>query len=476
MKFCNSANLVMRVPETKIAIFLLQFLLLMPLLSGCSHNEAPAIEHHKHAHDALMQDSIGASFVYAQKALEGYEKEGDSIGINNVRLLITMLYNIAGQHENARVSLDCIRPDLLLKNKLPFNVQNYLRLKGYYEAYNGKFAEALAYNDSLLAFDSLHKDSIALALDKLNKIEILIRHRRLSWAKELIDSIPPILYSNPEVSPIYHTRKAELCFFDNELDSAKRHAEMSIEQNIPEASDIDARIMSRQLLTGIDSIRGDLQGYAHNRNLLDDYRFKVRGKNVENSIEILQAMDSVERLKLENRSKHITTLLVISLLVIVVLLAAWIVRSLITRQKIIKLTCDALDVEVFRYKLKNNLLVEKVKILNNEIVSTQDEKNRLQTIIEKASFMSHDMAYIDILKKRLNDEYGDFQKRMRTRFPNLSKMEELLAGFIRMELTTAEMLKALNIEPRSLIQARYRLRKKLDIENIDDLNNFIRQI
>lgn len=448
------------------------------LAFSCSRTRETPEKIFKESSLKLVQDSVGEAFILAQKALKGFRDEGDKVGEDRAHVAIAMLYYITGQDREAINELKDIHTDLMQAGDT-VALQNLLRLRGYYAAASGERNKALAYNDSLIAVDRLFSNGLSLTLDRLNKAEILINSNETQWARSLLDSISPSEERNPVIQPILHTRRAQLAFHEHDFDSARSHASRALLTEHPEATDVESRLMARSILMAIDSINGNLSGYANNRNLLQQAEDQVRSEKVRSHLAILKATETVERYRLENEYKDRMTFYVIllSLLIValIIVVAVYKYKSILTKHKMVKLTCDSLDVEVFRYKMKNDLLSEKVKSLNDRIADARDHIMRLQAE-SSAAADSSGLSYLDCLKKIIDDSYGETMRRVKEKYPALTPNELLLIGFVKMGLTTSEMIRALSIEPRSLIKARYRLRKKLGIENSDELNNFIREL
>ena len=63
--------------------------------------------------------------------------------------------------------------------------------------------------------------------------------------------------------------------------------------------------------------------------------------------------------------------------------------------------------------------------------------------------------------------------RLVKRFPDLKINDRKLCAYLRMGLSSKEMASLLNTSVRSIETARYRLRKKLNLETGDNLTDFI---
>ncbi len=84
---------------------------------------------------------------------------------------------------------------------------------------------------------------------------------------------------------------------------------------------------------------------------------------------------------------------------------------------------------------------------------------------EKKEFLFH---------KLFSEIHQDFIARLTEKYPSLTSNDIRILSFIRANLGNKEISNLMNISPRSLDTNRYRLRKKLNLEQGSDLNQFIR--
>ncbi len=103
-------------------------------------------------------------------------------------------------------------------------------------------------------------------------------------------------------------------------------------------------------------------------------------------------------------------------------------------------------------RMKNSTAARWVKKIDNEI-------NK-----EKKEFLFH---------KLFAEDHQDFIQRISTEFTILTQNDIRLISFIRINANTSEIAQFLNISTSSVDTARYRLRKKLDLEHTQNLNKFI---
>ncbi|HRZ20455.1 MAG TPA: LuxR C-terminal-related transcriptional regulator, partial [Bacteroidales bacterium] len=69
--------------------------------------------------------------------------------------------------------------------------------------------------------------------------------------------------------------------------------------------------------------------------------------------------------------------------------------------------------------------------------------------------------------------HKDFQEKLSTGFPHLTEQEKRLAMLIRLNLSAKETATLLNISPKSVEVARYRLKNKLKLKKEENLTQYI---
>lgn len=79
----------------------------------------------------------------------------------------------------------------------------------------------------------------------------------------------------------------------------------------------------------------------------------------------------------------------------------------------------------------------------------------------------------DKFEQNFNLVYDAFMSKLSERFPGLKPSDKRLCAYLRMGLSTKEIASLMNTAPRSIETARYRLRKKLDLTNGENLVDFL---
>ncbi|SHK13868.1 Y_Y_Y domain-containing protein [Reichenbachiella agariperforans] len=124
---------------------------------------------------------------------------------------------------------------------------------------------------------------------------------------------------------------------------------------------------------------------------------------------------------------------------------------------------------------KNQLLTG----LKNDIkhILDQDKKNSntrsLKEMLKKIDrSITHDDEW-EHFQQYFDQVHGDFTTRLRQAYANLSPQEVKLSNYLRMSLSTKEIAQLMNITTRGVEIARYRLRKKLNLDREVNLSEFI---
>ena len=121
-------------------------------------------------------------------------------------------------------------------------------------------------------------------------------------------------------------------------------------------------------------------------------------------------------------------------------------------------------------------ILEKIKSDIHSIleVSEEQEKNRLlkklHRLIDQEGKLDEEW---DQFTQHFDQVNGDFLKRLRETFPNITTKDQKLCAFLKMNLTSKEIAKLLNISVRGVEVSRYRLRKKLELEQETNLTEFL---
>ncbi len=90
--------------------------------------------------------------------------------------------------------------------------------------------------------------------------------------------------------------------------------------------------------------------------------------------------------------------------------------------------------------------------------------------IDKDTLIDKDWEKFELY---FNNIHTSFTKSLKEKFPNLSANDIKMCAYLRMNLSTKEIASILNISARGVEISRYRLRKKMDLENATNLTDFL---
>jgi DNA-binding CsgD family transcriptional regulator len=158
-------------------------------------------------------------------------------------------------------------------------------------------------------------------------------------------------------------------------------------------------------------------------------------------------------------------------------------------KEIERLKNDKLQIKILakdKELVTNSLqVVKKNKILNGIIhklkdidVDSFDESAKFQFTKLNKSIMKEvnaDHSWKD-LEKHIKNVHFDFLKRLKEKYPTISPRELDLSTYLLMNMSTKEIAEIMNISRGGVELARYRLRKKLELNKKENLIGFLMSI
>ncbi len=207
-------------------------------------------------------------------------------------------------------------------------------------------------------------------------------------------------------------------------------------------------------------------------------------------------------IRLLNNEKEIDNLkfnlLIISIITIVILTLVAIIRAtgkikkerLVrekdallhqTQQDLMRLELKSKDNDLMNFALhlvqKNQVLIQIKSELKSISSSSDPETNRkvkdLSIHIQQNLQIQQE---IDEFQSKVDQTYDEFFKKLKTKFPSLTKNEERLCALLRLNLSTKEIATLNNTSVKAVEMSRYRLRKKCELENSDCLPEYLQNI
>ncbi|TDS51242.1 tetratricopeptide repeat protein [Myroides indicus] len=119
---------------------------------------------------------------------------------------------------------------------------------------------------------------------------------------------------------------------------------------------------------------------------------------------------------------------------------------------------------------KNKMLTEIEDILSNRTLGTEKIFRELEKTIRRNKSQEKDWEQFKIIFDKI---HPFFFKNLLESYPHLSKTELRVCAYIKINMTNNEMASLLNISHQSLTISRHRIRKKLNLNRSDNLDQII---
>jgi tetratricopeptide (TPR) repeat protein len=126
---------------------------------------------------------------------------------------------------------------------------------------------------------------------------------------------------------------------------------------------------------------------------------------------------------------------------------------------------------------KNNLLKQLKTDLKNLSKHTDNETSQKLRELNMHLKQSLQMEKeLEEFQQKVDRNYSDFFVKLKNTYPSLTKNEERLCAMLRLNLSSKEIAALNNTSLKAVEMSRYRLRKKCNIENNEELPNFLNKI
>lgn len=239
----------------------------------------------------------------------------------------------------------------------------------------------------------------------------------------------------------------------------------------------------------------DLELLGNNdSSYLKEFLINQDNQNIELEDEI---KDLNYRIEIEKRDKELNSLKTRKSIIDIVLIIAGIIL-VFTLTFIILLIKDKIKARDNLRDLKESVIHKEKELLNLSLTNIQSKQQigvineDLNTIIK--NFETLDKRYAITGLKALNktigrnlnqeDEWLELQRhfnlvhagfftRLNSEHPSLTQSEQRHCGLIKLCLSTKEIAKSLNVNPKSVQASRYRIKKKMQLDEGIDLKNYL---
>lgn len=109
----------------------------------------------------------------------------------------------------------------------------------------------------------------------------------------------------------------------------------------------------------------------------------------------------------------------------------------------------------------------------NQETDNKDAKNRIRSLLRMMNQDERLDKDWEQFAHHFDQVHSDFLKRLQEEYPHLTPKDHRLCAYLRMNLSSKEIAPMMNISVRGVEIGRYRLRKKLDLTQSQNLNEFM---
>ncbi len=421
----------------------------------------------------LSQNEYDEANYYYREALSLWEQnrydKGIAVALNN----IGEIYRLKGSYNTA---LDYYNQSLVItkyinhKNLMAINYENI----GLVKSNLGEFEEAFSYfNKSLSLYEEVSDLDRKVGLLLVMGDEFLIMNQYSNAYQSFIKANRIAVKSNHWIhiaDAAYGLSRTlyEMKNYKSSLKFYKKYAAYNDSINQKQKTDRITEIQSR-----------------FNKNLKEK-ELKI----AKNEIALYENQDKLNSLKLNLLILSIFFILIISFLILNKYRSQVRKERLIrekdtqlhaTQQELMEFEIQSKDADLTTFALhlvqKNEILQHLQKELKNLPCGSDDETTRkisdLNSAIRQNLSLKEDL---EEFQQKLDNSYNDFFIRLRNKFPTLTKNEERLCAFLRLNLSSKEIATINNTSLKAAEMSRYRLRKKIGLSYNELLPEYLQSI
>ena len=432
--------------------------------------------------DSLLNNSymdiINYSFVKAyrdiSRAQTFYEKTNNQEKQAICQIHLALLYEGIGLWEEAHENLKKARS--ALKQLSPIVKYRYYYANVVYLLEHCKnYAEAGRVMKYAIANDHCISNKVFLLTDLSNLAEIYIKQGKIKEASKILNSL------DKQVNNFFHTQllycRLLIAKQYSRPDSIYNIAQKCLEQSV-RFRQLNIQVEALQAMIHIDSIRQDYRSFINHFTQYYNMRDSLNGAMATSKIKQIQEKAKIESEKLkayeEIKGQRVLLLLIVVVALFVVCVAVLIYYRTKQRKRIVELEAKELSdklryTELERELSKLKMQIEKEKLIKSQqenismslqlaMLSDPKEKKRMQFFNEQFQFMDN-----------------DFCQRLEKQYPTITKAEKRLLYLIKIGLDGHKIMTILNISGSGFYKLRYRLRKRLGLNN-EDLEKYIQHL
>jgi DNA-binding CsgD family transcriptional regulator len=114
--------------------------------------------------------------------------------------------------------------------------------------------------------------------------------------------------------------------------------------------------------------------------------------------------------------------------------------------------------------------------LLRDMLKSEEARRKITEIFQKLNQHKIGEEFMEIFDVNFEKIHHDFFEKLKKIDPSLTKRELRLCAFVKMDLTNKEISPLLNISTRGIESARYRVRRKLNVQHEDNFVAFLENL
>ncbi|WP_420581446.1 tetratricopeptide repeat protein [Reichenbachiella sp.] len=430
-------------------------------------------------------------FLKAYDLVEEKESLNASIVLGNIALCYKYLGHVEKAKQHFKIGLE-----LDVKNGWRSQMNKYNGLATIYNLLDD--LDSAIYYDKK-AFEASQKfgnySTAVISLGNLAqyyvlKQEIELAKSMMKEALQLADSV-----GINSVEEQFDIIKAEVFYdemkYDSTLYYARRALSSTSQFSHKRFSSIITRLMSNtfEQLGVLDSSLFYLREHhayedslfnKENQRKVTELYTKMETLEKEREIKLLQKDKELEALKKQRLVVLIIAITVVAVLLVVTMISRHKSRLRKEELKQVKLQSDIEQGQADLYKQAlnmihmNNLMDNLENQVKETITKKQDPQYRkiLQTIKMNKSLKKD----WENFNNYFSNSHSEFYEKLTGLNDKLSNHEKRVCALIKLNLSNREIATILNIENRSAVMIKYRIKKKIGLEEHNDLNKYVQEL
>ena len=342
---------------------------------------------------------------------------------------------------------------------------------------HGRLAEALStylYNDSVYTQRKLNSKYLG---NKIRQIEAMQKLGMVGIAAELTMGLKHLKVHGSDVSQR----------------DATRFLRMAVDYFRQNGPADEAGYVLESYYHWSDSIQSATAAQLH---FLNTTLLRAQEVSLQNAVQVKQLEADKANYQLRSAKRLIWISILAGLVITLLLVFYFRIRrkELLVEKRIAE--AELRNKEIESQLMEHELALKKRDLTHVVLLNTQvhdaNQKiiDRLQSISKSKEdpdlqirHVLHELQSQNLIGERALAIQGEienvnaaFYEKLKTKFPHLTKAEEELCGFLRINMSTKDISVLKNVEAASVKMAKNRLRKKLGIGSDVDLYGFVKEI